>query len=91
MVEQTDNNQKEQIIDKIIQNDVSDFLKFESVCSGDSNPEERKKHFEELKLKELTSFDKYNMSFVNYMRQKTFKNIEKSFYNDKVRKKETYV
>ena len=42
-------------------------------------------------MKELTNFDKYNMSFVNYMRQKTHNNIEKSIYNEKVRKKETYV
>lgn len=39
----------------------------------------------------MTNFDKYNMSFVNYMRQKTHTNIEKSIYNEKVRKKETYV
>lgn len=42
-------------------------------------------------MKELTNFDKYNMSFVSYMRQKTHNNIEKSIYDEKVRKKETYV
>ena len=31
------------------------------------------------------------MSFINYMKQKTIPNIEKSIYNDKIRQKDTYV
>ena len=87
LVEQTDQGQKEEIIDKIIEMDVNDFLKFQSVPSQSSNPEERKKYFEESKIKEMTNFDKYNISFVNYVKQKTFSNIEKSIYNEKVRQK----
>lgn len=45
LVEQTDQGQKEEIIDKIIEMDVNDFLKFQSVPSQSSNPEERKKYF----------------------------------------------
>jgi len=31
------------------------------------------------------------MSFTNYMRQKTYENIEKTVYNDKIRQKESFL
>lgn len=91
LMQRTDHNQKEEIIEKIIEKDVDDFIKYSSVPAQHCSPEERKRFYEEVKMKELSNFDKYNMSFVSYMRQKTHNNIEKSIYNEKVRKKETYV
>jgi len=31
------------------------------------------------------------MSFTNYMRQKTYQNIERTVYNDKIRQKDTFL
>jgi hypothetical protein len=46
---------------------------------------------ESIRREELSNLDKYSMSFTNYMRQKTYKNIEKTIYNDRIRQKQTYV
>jgi hypothetical protein len=31
------------------------------------------------------------MSFTNYMRQKTYENIERTVYNDKIRQKQSFL
>lgn len=38
LIQQTDHNQKEEIIDKIIENDVDDYIKYQSVPAQHSNP-----------------------------------------------------
>ena len=44
LMQKTDSNQKEEIIDKIIENDVDDYIKY-SIRAPHSNPEDRKRYY----------------------------------------------
>jgi hypothetical protein len=47
MMRKTDQDQKEEIIDKIIENDVDDYIKYQSVPAHNynSSPEDRRKYY----------------------------------------------
>lgn len=81
-------SQREEIIDKIIENDVEELMRCQA--RGGSVGDARGL-IEAIRREELSNLDKYSMSFTNYMRQKTYKNIEKAIYNDRIRQKQTYV